>query len=172
MVITNTQTRRASRPRRCMPGCPSPLAPALPAPSQTAASPPADAIAARAYVLHHCRVTTLIAQAWISRSSTRQFSNPSPIRRSMYSVYVSSLDARRGRGLGRIASGDFRACPCGSRGTSAPCCATRPAPGQSPGSNGPLLSARKSLSLVPPCGIRIGGTGERLTGGPVAVQGI
>ena len=68
-------------------------------------------------------------------------------------MYGSSFDPRGGRGFGRIASGDFRACPCGSRGTSAPCCATRPAPGLSPGSNGPLLSARKSLSLVPPSAI-------------------
>ena len=85
-----------------------------------------------------------------SRSSTRQFSNPSAIRRSMCSAQGSSFDPRRGRGLGRMASGDFRTCPCDSRGTCVPCCGTPPTPGQSPGSNGPLLSSRRSLSLVPP----------------------
>ena len=39
------------------------------------------------------------------------------VSRLMYSLYGSGLEARRGRGLGRMASGDFRACPCGSRGT-------------------------------------------------------
>ena len=40
--------------------------------------------------------------------------------------------------------------PCAGRGTGVPCCGTRPAPGQSPGSNGQRLSFRRSLSFVPP----------------------
>ena len=37
-----------------------------------------------------------------------QFSNPSAIRPSMYSVYGSSFDPLGGRAFGRIASGDCR----------------------------------------------------------------
>ena len=43
-----------------------------------------------------------------------------------------------------------KTCPCAGRRTGVPCCGTRPAPGQSPGSNGQRLSFRRSLSFVPP----------------------
>ena len=43
--------------------------------------------------------------------------------------------------------------PPATSGISSPYCATRPAPGQSPGSSGPRLSARRSLSLDPPLAI-------------------
>ena len=62
----------------------------------------------RPYVLHHRRVATLIAQGADLPIQHRQFSNPSAIRRSTYSVYGSSFEPRGGRGFGRIASGDFR----------------------------------------------------------------
>ena len=60
------------------------------------------------------------------------------------------MDARCPRDLGRMASGDFRTWPCGSRGTGAPCSGKCPAPWQSRGSNGELFSSRISLSLDPP----------------------
>ena len=54
------------------------------------------------------RVAAAMARAFSSRCSTKQFFGPSDILQSTYSVYASSLDARRARSLGRMASGDLR----------------------------------------------------------------
>ncbi len=57
---------------------------------------------------------------------------------------------RRGPAAAPAAAAAWAAWPQGTSGTSGPCCGTRPAPGQFPGSNGPPLSSRRSLSPLPP----------------------
>ena len=148
LKMRKVQPRRgaASRLPQCRTNCPSPPAPALPAPSQTASSPPAaDTDAADAHI------------APPSNSCPGSPGRGSPDSAPGNSPVLPQSSAQRARctdpGSTLLVAAPSAASPPAITDTGAPCSGKRPAPWQSPGSNGQRLSTRISLSLVPPLAI-------------------